>query len=142
MRLLVIHGPNLNLLGRRETDIYGTESLEEVNAWLREQPELDNDTLTFYQSNHEGGLIDCLHNHVGKVGGAVINAGALSHYSYALRDAIAAVDYPVVEVHLSNVAKREAFRKKSVLADVCLKQIIGKGKLGYLQGLKAARKAK
>ncbi len=142
MRLLVIHGPNLNLLGRREPEIYGTSTLDELNTWIREQPELANDTLTFYQSNHEGGLMDTLHNYTGKIQGAVINPGALAHYSYALRDAIAAVDYPVVEVHLSNIAKREAFRKKSVLTDVCLKQIVGKGRLGYLQALKALKKVK
>ena len=141
MRLLVIHGPNLNLLGRREPDIYGTATLEEINTWIREQPELVNDNLMFFQSNHEGGIIDCLHSHTGKVGGAVINPGALAHYSYALRDAVAAVDFPVVEVHLSNILKREAFRKKSVIADACIKQIVGKGKLGYLQGLKLLQKS-
>ena len=141
MRLLIIHGPNMNLLGRREPKIYGKATLEEINTWIREQPELINDTLTFYQSNHEGGIIDCLHNYTGKIGGAVINPGALAHYSYALRDAVATVDFPVVEVHLSNILKREAFRKKSVMADVCLKQIVGKGKIGYLQGLKLLKKS-
>ena len=92
MRYLVIHGPNLNLLGRREPDIYGDETLEEINAWIRERPELVDDSLIFYQSNHEGDLIDCLHSNYGKIAGAVINPGAFAHTSYALRDAIAAVD--------------------------------------------------
>ncbi|UCD39180.1 MAG: type II 3-dehydroquinate dehydratase [Fidelibacterota bacterium] len=140
MRYLVIHGPNLNLLGRREPKIYGTETLEEVNAWIRERPELTDDSLIFFQSNHEGDLLDCLHSNYGKVNGAVINPGALAHTSYALRDAIAAVDYPVVEVHLSDIKKREAFRKVSLIADVCIQQICGKGKMGYLQGLKVLKK--
>jgi len=140
MRLLVIHGPNMNLLGRREPEIYGHETLEELNTWIREQPDLAYDNLIFFQSNHEGDLLDCLHAQYGKVKGAVINPGAFAHTSYALRDAIAAVDYPVVEVHLSNINKREPFRKTSLIAEVCLKQIYGKGKVGYLQGLKALKK--
>ena len=140
MRLLVIHGPNMSLLGRREPEIYGHETLEELNTWIREQPDLAYDNLIFFQSNHEGDLLDCLHAQYGKVKGAVINPGAFAHTSYALRDAIAAVDYPVVEVHLSNINKREPFRKTSLISDVCLKRICGKGKVGYLQGLKALKK--
>jgi 3-dehydroquinate dehydratase-2 len=127
-------------LGRREPEIYGTETLEEINAWIRERPELVDDSLIFYQSNHEGDLLDCLHSNFGKIDGAVINPGALAHTSYALRDAISAVDYRVVEVHLSNIQKREAFRKVSLIADVCIKQITGKGKMGYLQGIKELKK--
>ncbi|MFB0515331.1 MAG: type II 3-dehydroquinate dehydratase [Candidatus Neomarinimicrobiota bacterium] len=140
MRYLVIHGPNLNLLGRREPEIYGHETLEELNAWIRELPDLTDDNLIFYQSNHEGDLLDCLHAHMGKVDGAVINPGALAHTSYALRDAIAAVDYPVVEVHLSDINKREPFRKVSLIKDVCVAQIVGQGKKGYLKGLKIIKK--
>ena len=139
MIFLVIHGPNLNLLGKREPDIYGTESLADLNAWLRFHRELANDKLTFFQSNHEGEIIDFLHKHLGVVDGAVINPGALTHYSYALRDAIAAVDYPVVEVHLSDIDNREDFRKVSVTREVCIKQISGKGKAGYLEGLLALK---
>ena len=139
MIFLVIHGPNLNLLGEREPDIYGTESLTDLNAWLQFHRELANDKLTFFQSNHEGEIIDFLHKHLGVVDGAVINPGALSHYSYALRDAIAAVDYPVVEVHLSDIDSREDFRKVSVTREVCIKQISGKGKEGYLEGLLALK---
>ena len=139
MIFLVIHGPNLNLLGKREPDIYGTESLTDLNAWLQFHRELANDKLTFFQSNHEGEIIDFLHKHLGVVDGAVINPGALTHYSYALRDAIAAVDYPVVEVHLSDINSREDFRKVSVTREVCIKQISGKGKEGYLEGLLALK---
>ena len=139
MIFLVIHGPNLNLLGKREPDIYGTESLTDLNAWLQFHRELANDKLTFFQSNHEGEIIDFLHKHLGVVDGAVINPGALTHYSYALRDAIAAVDYPVVEVHLSDIDSREDFRKVSVTREVCIKQISGKGKEGYLEGLLALK---
>lgn len=140
MRFLVIHGPNMKLLGRREPEIYGTETLEELNTWIRERPELADDSLIFFQSNHEGDLLDCLHAHFGKIKGAVINPGAFASTSYALRDAIAAMDYPVVEVHLTDIHKREPFRKISVIADVCLKQIVGKGKRSYLHGLKALKK--
>ncbi len=140
MRFLVIQGPNMNILGRREPEIYGRETLDELNAWIRERPDLANDNLVFFQSNHEGDIIDCLHAHIGKVNGAVINTGAYTHTSYAIRDAITAVDYPVVEVHLSDIHKREEFRKVSVIADVCLKQIVGRGKRGYLQGLKVLKK--
>lgn len=139
MIFLIIHGPNLNLLGKREPDIYGTESLTDINAWLQFHRELASDKLTFFQSNHEGEIIDFLHKHLGVVDGAVINPGALTHYSYALRDAIAAVDYPVVEVHLSDIDNREDFRKVSVTREVCIKQISGKGKAGYLEGLLALK---
>lgn len=139
MIFLIIHGPNLNLLGKREPDIYGTESLADINAWLQFHRELANDKLTFFQSNHEGEIIDFLHKHIGVVDGAVINPGALTHYSYTLRDAIAAVDYPVVEVHLSDIDNREDFRKVSVTREVCIKQISGKGKAGYLEGLLALK---
>ena len=139
MRYLVIHGPNLNLLGRREPEVYGHETLDQLNAWLREQPELSDDHLIFYQSNHEGELIDFLHRYMGQVDGAVLNPGALTHYSYALRDAITAVEYPVVEVHLSDIHNREEFRRLSVTAEVCRAQIVGKGKEGYLEGLRRLR---
>ena len=139
MIFLIIHGPNLNLLGKREPDIYGTESLTDINAWLQFHRDLAKDKLTFFQSNHEGEIIDFLHKHLGVVDGAVINPGALTHYSYALRDAIAAVDYPVVEVHLSDIDDREDFRKVSVTREVCIKQIAGKGKAGYLEGLMALK---
>jgi 3-dehydroquinate dehydratase-2 len=142
MRYLIIHGPNLNLLGRREPEIYGRENIDEINTWIREHPEFDEDSLIFFQSNHEGDILDTLHTNYGKVDGAVINPGALAHTSYSLRDAIAAVDYPVVEVHLTDINKREAFRKTSVIAEVCLSQVSGQGKKGYLVALKTLKKGK
>ena len=142
MRYLIVHGPNLNLLGRREPEIYGRETLDEINTWIREHPEFDEDSLIFFQSNHEGDILDCLHTNYGKVKGAVINPGALAHTSYILRDAIAAVDYPVVEVHLTDISKRESFRKTSVIADVCQSQVCGHGKKGYLVALKTLKKGK
>nr|BCX01516.1 MAG: 3-dehydroquinate dehydratase [Bacteroidota bacterium] len=130
MKILVLNGPNLNLLGRREPHWYGTRSLAELEGWLRAAfPEHE---LDWFQSNHEGALIDRLHRaETEGVEGAVLNAGALTHTSYALRDAIAAVSFPVVEVHLSNVYAREPFRHRSVLAPVCAGLIAGLGPWSY-----------
>ncbi len=139
MKLLIINGPNLNMLGKREPDVYGSETLEQIEQWISSHPDLADDELTFYQSNHEGSLIDCLQQHVGKIDGAVINPGAFTHYSYALRDAIDSVDFPVVEVHLSDIHSREPFRHISVVADVCRQQISGRGKAGYVEGLSALK---
>jgi 3-dehydroquinate dehydratase-2 len=135
MIILVINGPNLNLLGSREPEIYGIETLNEIKVWLQFQVESKGDKLQFFQSNHEGAIIDYLQGQIGVADGAVINPGALTHYSYALRDTIAAVDFPVVEVHLSDINSREPFRAISVIADVCLAQISGHGKAGYLEGI-------
>lgn len=136
MIILVINGPNLNLLGKREPEIYGTESLNDIKVWLQFQVEMQGDRLQFFQSNHEGAIIDYLQGQIGVADGAVINPGALTHYSYALRDTIAAVDFPVVEVHLSDIYAREPFRAQSVIKDVCQGQIVGKGKAGYLEAIK------
>ncbi len=135
MKLAILNGPNLNLLGHREPEIYGTESLDEINGWIAGQPAFDQDELTFFQSNHEGALIDFLHEQHGQIDGAVINAGALTHYSHAIADAIAAVDYPVAEVHLSDISAREPFRQTSVIKYVCIAQITGLGKHGYVEAL-------
>ena len=135
MNILVINGPNLNLLGLREPDIYGSESLSDIENWLNDQPEADGHSITWFQSNHEGELIDHLHEAMGKFESIIINPGAFTHYSYALRDAIAAVNIPTVEVHLSDINNREDFRKVSVIKDVCLDQISGLGKIGYLKGI-------
>ncbi len=135
MKILIINGPNLNLLGLREPNIYGSESLFDIENWLNDQPEADGHSITWFQSNHEGELIDFIHGAMGNVGGIVINPGAFTHYSYAIRDAIAAINVPTVEVHLSDINTREDFRKISVIKNVCLDQISGLGKIGYLKGI-------
>lgn len=134
-KILVIHGPNLNLLGEREPEIYGSLSLRDLNAEIEKFAVEMNLQTKFYQSNHEGALLDFLHEHRKWADGLLVNPGALTHYSYTLRDAVAAVNLPAVEVHLSDIQQREEFRKKSVIKDVCLKQISGLGLKGYLHGI-------
>ncbi len=136
MKYLVINGPNLNLLGKRDPNIYGVETLEEIELWIASHPEIDGIHLEWYQSNHEGEIIDKIHYAMNSIDGIIINPGAFTHYSYAIRDAIEAVSLPTVEVHLSNILKRESFRNISVIKDVCEKQISGKGKMGYLEAIK------
>lgn len=135
--VLIIHGPNLNLLGKREPDIYGHDTLEDVNRYVAESVREYGLECSFFQSNHEGALIDRLHAAMGEMDGVVLNPGAYTHYSIALRDAVAAIGLPVVEVHLSDIMKREPFRRHSVLAEVCLTQIRGFGKAGYVHGVEA-----
>tara|TARA_S200000501_G_scaffold141114_1_gene133348 strand:+ start:334 stop:729 length:396 start_codon:yes stop_codon:yes gene_type:complete len=125
----------LNLLGSREIEIYGNESLQEIAEWLDKQIDYKTKT-TWFQSNHEGDLIDQIQASEGLYDGIVLNAGALTHYSYSVRDAIKSVSTPTIEVHFSDIYSREEFRKKSVLKDVCLSQISGLGKEGYLEALK------
>ena len=136
MNILVINGPNLNMLGFREPEIYGYETLEELMMWLETSPEGGNHKFKFYQSNHEGIIIDTLQDEREWCDAVIINPGALAHYSYSIRDAIVSIDKPTVEVHLSDIHNRESFRRKSVIADICLKIIYGKGKNGYLEALK------
>lgn len=136
MNILIINGPSLNLLGEREPEIYGSDSLQDVNDWLEAETQALGVSLSFFQSNHEGEIIDKLQEQRHWAQGCVINPGGLTHYSIALRDAITGCQIPTVEVHISDIHAREEFRQHSVVTDVCIMQISGNGKEGYLQGIK------
>ncbi|OUV04500.1 MAG: type II 3-dehydroquinate dehydratase [bacterium TMED80] len=138
MNLLFINGPNLNLLGKRESDIYGIESLDQIINWVTERIKTNENEINWFQSNSEGKIIDKLHWALSNdVDGIIINPGAYTHYSIAIRDAISSIKIPTIEVHLSDIENRENFRKISVIKDVCISQISGLGKIGYLKAAQA-----
>ena len=137
-KFLILNGPNLNLLGKREPGIYGTMTLDTINERLKKRAEKADAALDFLQTNHEGELVDAVQNAEGKYDFIILNAAAYTHYSIALRDAIAAVKVPVIEVHLSNVHAREEFRHRSVIAPVVMGQIAGFGAESYLAALEVA----
>lgn len=137
-QVLVIHGPNLNLLGQREPDVYGAATLANIDHLLEERAAALGVQVETFQSNHEGEIVDAIHGAAGRVDAIVINPGAYTHYSVAIRDAVAAVGLPTVEVHLSNIAAREEFRQRSVIAPVCRGSVAGFGPLSYVLGLEAA----
>lgn len=136
-KILVIHGPNLNLLGEREPGVYGSDTFESINAEIIAKAERSGFACDIFQSNHEGEIIDKLHDARKNYDGVIINAGAYTHYSYAIRDAISAIKIAVVEVHMSNIHAREEFRHHSVISPVCSGQIAGFGKASYLLAVEA-----
>jgi len=137
LNILVLHGPNLNLLGQREPGMYGSATLNEIDNLLEQEAQLLQVKVSIQQSNHEGVLVDSIHSMLGHHQGLLINAGAYTHTSVAIRDAIAAVNLPAVEVHLSNIYRREAFRHHSFIAAVAIGQISGFGSDSYRLGLQA-----
>lgn len=138
LHILILHGPNLNLMGRREPSVYGIMSLEQVNEKLSDLAGRLGVSISCRQSNHEGELVELLHQAASDADAVVFNPGAYTHYSIALRDAVAAIGIPVIEVHLSNIYAREDFRRHSVIAPVAAGQISGLGVTGYLLALRAA----
>jgi 3-dehydroquinate dehydratase II len=135
----LIHGPNLNLLGTREREVYGGDSFDDINRSIKQRAQLLEAEVRIIQSNHEGEIIDAIQDARSWADAIIINPGAFTHYSYAIRDAITAVRMPCIEVHLSNVYARESFRHHSVIAPVCVGQIAGLGPTGYLLALEAAK---
>jgi len=139
-KILVIHGPNLNMLGKREPEVYGHRSLGEINQQLETRAESLGIELDIFQSNHEGRIVDKIQSAPGRCDAVVINPAAFTHTSVAIRDALLLVDAPIIEIHLSNIYKREPFRHKSLIADIAIGQICGFGASGYIMALEAAAK--
>lgn len=135
-KILVIHGPNLNLLGTREVEIYGTITLDEINSNLKNEAVKAGHSIEFFQSNHEGEIVDKIQKAEADI--ILINPAAFTHYSVAIRDAIASVDIPAIEIHLSNIYAREDFRQESVIAPVTLGQVAGFGEASYYMALQVA----
>jgi 3-dehydroquinate dehydratase-2 len=135
IEILVIHGPNLNLLGRREPEVYGRLTLDEINSKIDNFAKKKNIHVEYFQSNSEGAIIDVLHRAMDRADGVVINPGAFTHYSYAIFDAVKAIGLPTIEIHLSDIHAREEFRKHSVIAPACREQISGRGWQGYLDAI-------
>jgi 3-dehydroquinate dehydratase-2 len=138
-KILVVNGPNLNMLGKRKAEHYGTLTLEDIEKMILSEAEKAGLKVMLMQSNHEGEIIDALHKSMHTCDGVIINAGAFTHTSYAIRDAIELIGLPTLEVHLSNVGAREAFRHKSVLAPVCMGQITGLKSYSYIAALYALK---
>lgn len=137
LRILVLNGPNLDLVGRREPHIYGKDTLGEINARIQDLASELNVELIFLQSNHEGELVDSLHTHIDDVDGAILNPGGLTHHSVSLHDSVKAVPFPVIEVHISNLATREAWRHISAIAPAVKGSIVGLGWRSYTAALRA-----
>jgi len=138
--VLIVNGPNMNMLGHREKDKYGLLSLDEINDIILKYAKTKNIEVSFFQSNSEGNIIDKIQTSIEKHDFCIINAGAYTHYSYAIRDAIASIEIPVIEVHITNINKREVFRKTSVIAPVCIGTISGFGYNSYLVAIDAVSK--
>lgn len=136
-KIALIHGPNLNFLGIRNTGVYGADTYEAINKEIIKEATQYNFQIEIFQSNHEGEIIDFLQSCYDEIDGIIMNPGAFTHYSYAIRDAIESISIPTIEVHLSNINKREEFRKTSVIAPVCIGQICGFGKYSYILGIHA-----
>ena len=135
MKILVLNGVNLNMTGLREPGIYGSETLDMINDYIREYAAQKGIEVSFFQTNFEGECVEQIHSLPGNFDGCVLNAGAWTHYSYAVRDAISAVKVPVAEVHMSDISKREPFRRNSVISEVCVGTVKGLGKDSYLRGI-------
>ena len=137
MKIMVINGPNLNMLGKRDTSLYGSDTLKTIERRLSDKGKTLGCELVFFQSNHEGAIVDFIQQQSEKAEGILINPAALTHYGYSLRDALVDANLPVVEVHLSDIQKREAWRKLSVIADISIRQFSGLKTQSYLLGLEA-----
>ena len=136
-KILVIHGPNLNMLGKREPEIYGSMALDEINSNLKKLGDKLNLDIETFQSNHEGAIVDKIQKAFEKCKGVIINPAAYTHTSIAVRDALLLLDVPIIEIHLSNIYQREAFRHKSFISDIAAAQLAGFGHMGYNMALKA-----